>query len=93
MTGYGGECICTPIKFNVETATIGPIIQGIGVSSRSNTYPAGIPTANALKTPGSRFQKLATHPLLFHRSRLVVSSSAIEHASQELGRLLIAINP
>ena len=32
----GGECMLTPSKLSAATATIGPIIHGIGVASKSN---------------------------------------------------------
>src|SRR5690348_16021842 len=40
------------MRFREATATIGPIIQGIGVWSWLNTNPAGIPIAKALRIPG-----------------------------------------
>jgi hypothetical protein len=49
----------TPIKLSAATATIGPIIHGIGACQWSNKKPAGIPTASDLRMPGICSRKLA----------------------------------
>src|SRR5262245_11666662 len=51
---YGGEDMRTPSRLSAATPTIGPIIQGIGVRSRAQMYPAGMPTSSARLIAGSR---------------------------------------
>ena len=48
----------TPNKLTAATATIGPIIHGIGARSHEKRNPAGIPTASAFSIPGTWARKL-----------------------------------
>ena len=57
----------TPSRLSDATATIGPIIHGIGACRRSNRNPAGIPRARARSMPGKLSRKLV-NSLMGHSS-------------------------